>query len=113
MPNFLVTLAKGFILVVVGVFGVILGNQLTAIKYNRLINSPKIVTSEEATQKVSQLPAVKEYLAKVPNGKVVLENENADKTAWVIHVVELVNDHTATFNWYEVNKSTGEIKSMF
>jgi len=63
--------------------------------------------------KVSSLSEVKEYLRAVPSGQVVIDHEDKETNSYIIHVYEIIDGHTATFNWYEVNKTTGEIKTEF
>ena len=67
----------------------------------------------QVISKVSSLSEVKEYLRTVPSGQVVIDHEDKDTNSYLIHVYEIKDDHTATFNWYEVNKDTGEIKTEF
>ena len=66
-----------------------------------------------AIAKVSALPEVIEYLRSVPSGRIVIDHEDKETNSYLIHVYEVVDDHTATFNWYEVDKTTGEITKDF
>lgn len=66
-----------------------------------------------AIEKVKNLPKVKEYLVEVPNAQVVIDHEDPETNSWVVHVFEIKNGHTATFNWYQVNKKTGKIDNLF
>ena len=66
-----------------------------------------------AIAKVSALPEVAEYLRDVPSGRVVIDHEDSATNSYLIHVFEVVDDHTATFNWYTVDKTTGEITKDF
>lgn len=75
------------------------------------ISIPSKITSEEAVSIVKKLPEVQEYLKKVPNGKVKMDNESEGE--YNIHVYEVKNGHTATFNWYTVNTIDGKIKPQF
>lgn len=68
---------------------------------------------QTALSRVSNLPEVKEYLSRVKNGVVVIDHEDRGTDSYIIHVYEVVGDHTATFNWYEVGKTTGEITTEF
>ncbi len=74
---------------------------------------PQTITSQDAILKVKELPEVKTFLMSVQNGHVEVEQNEEDPNNYLIHVYEIVNDHTATFNWYLVNKSTGEIEKQF
>ncbi len=69
------------------------------------------LSSEEAIAKVRDLPAVEDYLTRVPNGRV--EQSGSEGDIYLIQVYEIKDGHTATFNWYRVNKMTGEIKAEF
>ena len=69
------------------------------------------ITQQQAVAKVKALPQVQEYLKVVPNGKVEVDNEIEGN--YNVHVYEVKDGHTATFNWYGVNKTTGEIKKEF
>ena len=76
------------------------------------------VTKEQAVIKVEALPEVVEYkamLAKTEK-KEVVEVEDGDGE-WNVHVFEVVgigaDSHTATFNWYRVDKQTGAVEKEF
>lgn len=69
------------------------------------------VSKEDAIAKVKVLPEVIDYLKRVPNGMVLVNGE--ENNSYLIQVYEFKNGHTATFNWYNVNKSTGAIEKQF
>ena len=69
------------------------------------------LSKEDAVAKVKTLAEVKDYLMRVPNGLVAVNGE--ENGSYLIQVYEVKNDHTATFNWYTVNKITGEAKKEF
>ena len=69
------------------------------------------VSKEEAILKVKALPEVIDYLKRVPNGLVLINGE--EDNAYMVQVYEFKNDHTATFNWYKVDKTTGKVKKEF
>lgn len=69
------------------------------------------LNKEEAVAKIKSLPEVKEYLKRVPNGSVLVSSD--ENNEFMIQVFEIKNGHTATFNWYYVNKITGEIRKEF
>jgi len=71
------------------------------------------VSKEQAIEKVRNLPAVKDYLTRVPQGIVEFDHEDAAANTWVIHVYAMGADASATFNWYDVNKTNGDIKAEF
>lgn len=69
------------------------------------------VSEDEATLIVKTQPEVVEYLKIVPQGKVDIDHE--ENGAYVIHVYEVKDNHTATFNWYTIDKATGSVKKEF
>ncbi len=69
------------------------------------------ISKEEAVVKVKMLPEVIEYLKRVPNGLVSVNGQEDD--SYLIQVYEFKDGHTATFNWYIVDKQTGEITKQF
>lgn len=75
------------------------------------IESLKKITTEQARMVVQNLPEVQEYLKNVPNGKVEVDNEQEGK--YNVHVYEVKNDHSATFNWYTVDIKTGKPVAQF
>lgn len=76
------------------------------------VSSPK-VNQQRAISLVNLQPEVKDYLKRVPKGRVDYDHEDLDKNAWVIHVYEIVSGHTATFNWYYVDKQSAKITKEF
>ncbi|MDO8573510.1 MAG: hypothetical protein Q7R77_02040 [Candidatus Daviesbacteria bacterium] len=64
-----------------------------------------------AVENVKKLPEVQKYLKNVPNGKVEVDNELEGE--YNVHVYEVKNGHTATFNWYRVSIKSGEVRSEF
>lgn len=69
------------------------------------------ISRELAVENVKKLPEVQQYLKDAPNGKVEVDNELAGE--YNVHVYEIKNNHTATFNWYRVSIKSGEIRSEF
>lgn len=69
------------------------------------------ISRELAVEKVKNLPEVQKYLKEVSNGKVEVDNELEGE--YNVHVYEVKNGHTATFNWYRVSIKSGEVKSEF
>ncbi len=82
----------------------ILLNQLTE------VGSTKI-SRNLAVENVKKLPEVQEFLKNVPNGKVEVDNELEGE--YNVHVYEVKDGHTATFNWYRVSIKSGEIRPEF
>ena len=72
---------------------------------------PAAVTGEMAITTVKSLPEVVDYLSRVPNGLVEVNGD--DDTQYMVQVYEIKDGHTATFNWYQVDKATGEVKKEF
>ncbi len=69
------------------------------------------ISQELAVENVKKLPEVQEYLKNVPNGKVEVDNELEGE--YNVHVYEVIDEHTATFNWYRVSIKSGEVRSEF
>lgn len=79
----------------------------------QLTRSPEILSEDQAVSKVKSLPEVQEFLKNVPTGRVELDHFDKMTNLYLVHVYEIKDNHTATFNWYEVNKTTGQTKKMF
>lgn len=69
------------------------------------------MSKNQAVENVKKLPEVQQYLKDVPNGKVEVDNELEGE--YNVHVYEVKNGHTATFNWYQVSIKSGEVRSEF
>ncbi|OGE31664.1 hypothetical protein A2631_00765 [Candidatus Daviesbacteria bacterium RIFCSPHIGHO2_01_FULL_44_29] len=72
---------------------------------------PTTISSEQAIENVKKLPEVQQYLKRVPSGKVEVDNELEGE--YNIHIYEVINGHTATFNWYRVSLKSGEVRQEF
>ncbi len=70
-----------------------------------------MVSEEQAIAKVKSLPEVIDYLKRVPNGLVAVNGE--EDNSYLVQVYEITNRHTATFNWYNVDKTTGAVEKQF
>lgn len=86
------------------------------------VNEPYHVSSDTAVALVINLPEVSDYLKRVPNGIVQLESHKLERGFWegtinngtfLVHVYKVKDNHTATFNWYEVSQKTGRVAKMF
>ncbi len=64
-----------------------------------------------AVSKIKALPEVIEYLKRVPKGLIAVNGESDN--LFMVQVYEVKNGHTATFNWYNVSKTTGEVTKEF
>lgn len=83
--------------------------MLKSLKFS---NAPtKSALKEKAIAKVKELPEVIDYLKRVPNGHVLVNGE--EDNSYLIQVYEVKNGHTATFNWYNVDKKTGTAEKEF
>lgn len=69
------------------------------------------LSKEDAIAKVKALPEVIDYLKRVPNGLVLVNGE--EDNIYMVQVYEFKNGQTATFNWYNVDKSTGATEKQF
>lgn len=83
--------------------------MLKSFKFTNL--KGEIFTKEQAIAKVKALPEVIDYLKRIPNGLILVNGENS--SAYFIQVYEFKDGHTATFNWYNVFKTTGIIEKQF
>lgn len=77
----------------------------------KLSNRTLILSENEVIEKVKSLSEVEDYLKKVPSAQILRNGETIN--SYLIQVFEVKNGHTATFNWYEVDKTTGEVKKEF
>jgi hypothetical protein len=82
----------------------------------------KNVSEQDAINLVKNLPEVKKWLSLFAQpdgsnpktgGKPVIELGSKNENTYFIHVYELLSDHSATFNWYDVDIKTGNIKPEF
>ncbi|MDP3726447.1 MAG: hypothetical protein Q8R36_04600, partial [bacterium] len=69
------------------------------------------ITKEDAITKVKARPEVIDYLKRVPEGLVAVSG--GEDNSYLIQVYEFTNGHTATFNWYNVDKTTGSVEKQF
>ena len=69
------------------------------------------LSKKDAIAKVRILPEVSDYLKRVPSGQISVNGE--EDNGYMVQVFEVKDGHTATFNWYTVDKTTGEIKNEF
>lgn len=86
---------------------------LARLPLNEITRFDFIVGQDQAALLVYNLPDVKDFLKRVSKGHVVLDHEDITRNVWVVHVYEDLPDHTATFNWYYVDKTTGEVSKEF
>ncbi|MDP3724509.1 MAG: hypothetical protein Q8R11_02620 [bacterium] len=81
-------------------------------------SSARFITQEEAVEKVSQLPEVKEKTAEwfrlgaTKVGFMAFEDmdENGEWTSWRVQFYEDKPTHITTIDWYRVDAVTGEVK---
>lgn len=69
------------------------------------------ISRELAVENVKKLPEVQEYLKNVPKALVEVDNELEGE--YNVHVYEVKDGHTATFNWYRVSIKSGEVRPEF
>ena len=72
-----------------------------------------LISPEEAVEKVKSRKEVIAYLKRVPNAIIQAQLTTDEEDSYRIQVYEIKNGHTATFNWYNVDKKTGEITAEF
>ena len=77
-------------------------------------SSGQEISQQAAIDAVRALPEVREYektLAEAgTTAKIDAQSEDAE---WLVQGYEIKDDHTATFNWYRVDKTTGRISAEF
>ncbi len=83
--------------------------MLKSLQFTNAVNG--ILSKEDAVAKIKVLPEVIDYLKRVPNGLVAVNGE--EDNSYLIQVYEFKDGHTATFNWYNVNKTTGAVEKQF
>lgn len=75
------------------------------------------ITRAKAIEEVKNLPEVKQFINNLATAGSNAEFNTEDHgEEWSIQVFEIVSQdglsHTATFQWYTVNKKTGEIRDL-
>lgn len=69
------------------------------------------INKNQVIEKVKTRQDVVDYFKRVPQARVDIAREEND--SYLIQVYEIKNGHTATFNWYKVNKTTGDVEKEF
>jgi len=92
-------------------------NQTNTIKQGQTkIEQLQDPFEQTAISLVRQRPDVQQWLQlieeKSPVTAVITLDSKTDMV-YTVHVYEDLPDHTATFNWYDVDKTSGEIIPMF
>lgn len=89
-------------------------------EFSRILSTFKFIENKDekidkiqAVEIVKKMPEVIKYLKTVPNAIIEVDHESDDKNAWVVHIYETKNSNTATYNWVDVNKATGQTTKMF
>lgn len=96
-PGVLILLAMSIILVMLAV----------------MTGTKPAISKEQAVTLVSQQSEVVQYVTRVPNAHIQFNHVDPDTHEYVIQVFEVKDGHTATFNWYAVNKTSGAIRKEF
>lgn len=108
------TLSKSFSLVTLGILliaAILIFSYSKSAKTSPTASPSSSIKSSDPIALVANLDEVKSYLAQVPNAKVELDHEETN--SYIIHVYEIKNGHTATFNWYIIDKTTRKITKEF
>lgn len=76
------------------------------------------IMEQEALEKIKALPEVAAFISELEEaGKTASFRVEDRGGAWSVQVYEIVvrgeSSHTATFNWYNVDKNTGVITKEF
>src|SRR3990170_5108193 len=72
-----------------------------------------LISPEEAVEKVKSRKEVIDYLKRVPNAIIQAQSTTGEEDSYRIQVYEVKDGHTATFNWYTVDKKTVEVVAEF
>ena len=72
-----------------------------------------ISPEQKAVRQVNLLPEVKQFVLKVPGAKIEMDHFDSQTGEFIVHVYEVKNGHTATFNWYAVNPKSGQVTPEF
>ena len=91
----------------------------TLIYYIYLLPAPAgDIMKQEALKKVQAMPEVQEFIAELAaNKKIASFNVENRGDFWSVQAYEIVvqngESHTATFNWYRVDKKAGAVLREF
>jgi hypothetical protein len=100
-----------YILGLIIALGLILSAWLTTPQFIKNKKAPLAANPGKAIQTVKNLPEVIVYIQNTPNSQIRLDHEEDQN--YIIQVYETKNGHTATFNWYKINKTTGTVQKEF
>ncbi|MDO8648996.1 MAG: hypothetical protein Q7R81_04410 [Candidatus Peregrinibacteria bacterium] len=77
-------------------------------------NSGQDISQEAAIEVVRNRPEVVKFESTlVKAGTVAHIDAQSEDKEWLVQVYEVKGGHTATFNWYRVDKKTGQISTEF
>lgn len=81
---------------------------------NATQDTGSLITQEQAVEMVKKLSEVQSFFERVSYASTQVENDN-ENNAWSVQVFEddPNTDHISTFNWYRVDKTTGNITTLF
>lgn len=71
-----------------------------------------LISKETAENIVRSLPEVQEYFAQYPTTILDMEGYDSEKNQWNVHIYNIVEDHTATFDWYYVDGNSGKVTKL-
>ena len=86
--------------------------EITSFQENTSIETQ--AARKKLTKKQARTKVVK-YLKKnkIWNSSYYLEYDHKSGNNYVFHYYEMMSDHTATVNWYDVNAKTGKVTPLF
>src|SRR3989344_1413917 len=99
------------ILIIAGWVYYFINTPLEKLVPEQVIPKTTGMTENQAIENVKKLPEVQDYLQRVPNGRVEVDNELEGE--YNVHVYELKDGHSATFNWYTVSIKSGQPEAQF
>ena len=99
------------LLIIVGGVIYFINTPLEKLVPEQVIPKTTGMTENQAIENVKKLPEVQDYLQRVPNGRVEVDNELEGE--YNVHVYELKDGHSATFNWFTVSIKSGQLEAQF
>ena len=98
---------------------VFLGGYLLKPSHEVKVSTPQVqlkqLSDEKALEIIKNLPEVKDFLQRMDKAsqKTFVEVRSKERGVITVQFAEDHPDHTATFNWYILDSTTGVIKCSF
>lgn len=98
-----------------GKFRPVWEQEVTYIRFNDF-DMQQGISKDDVVNLVSNYVEVRNFIERMKksNQKIIIEaNNQSDSRNWHVQVAESYPDHTATFNWYTLDKQTGKLLCSF